>query len=353
MKSRSLKILLVMMVGVALLSPVTASAVVWKMHHWRPATQKEVPYMQRACDEIKKLTEGRVTIEIYPGFSLGYPRSAWLRNIKAGVIDITCIYNAFTAGEEPSFTVLEMPQVWRTREQGLLAANAFFGYKEKVYREIWGGKLLAQGTILEGGREVIFTKGKQIKRLSDLKGLKIRVPGGRYRELFTKLGVAPQSIKLGKVYMAMKTGVIDGLRTGSGTVNQLKLYEVADKAVKLSSWGPLSQDIVVSQKAWGQISSDDQKTVNSVWKKWGTGMMAHVIHSPYVDDVYWESKNKAEGMTYTELPEEDLSLIRKTALKVLLSWVEKTGGRPAEAFEVIKPFILPQKEPGVPLQFSK
>ena len=132
MKSKTLKSLWVVIVAVAFLSPAMADAVVWKMHHWRPATQKEVPYMQRACDEITKLTEGRVTIEIYPGFSLGFPRSAWLRNIKAGVIDITCIYNAFTAGEEPSFTVLEMPQVWRSREQGLLAANAFFDYKENI-----------------------------------------------------------------------------------------------------------------------------------------------------------------------------------------------------------------------------
>ena len=88
--------------------------------------------MQLACDEIYERSDGRLKIEIYPGFSLGYDKSTWLRDMKAGVIDITCVYNAFTGGEEPSFTVLEMPQIWRSREQSLLAADAFFNFKKKI-----------------------------------------------------------------------------------------------------------------------------------------------------------------------------------------------------------------------------
>jgi TRAP-type C4-dicarboxylate transport system substrate-binding protein len=325
--------------------------VVWKMHQWRPATQEEIPYMQKACDEIYKRSNGRLKIDIYPGFSLGYHRSSWLRDIKAGVIDITCIYNPFTAGEEPSFNVLEMPQIWRSREQALLAANAFFGFKKKVYKEVWGGEMLAQGTILEGGSEVIFTKGKVIKSIADLKGLKIRVPGGRYRELYTQLGAAPQSIKLGDVYMSMKTGVIDGLRTGSGSVYQLKLYEVSDQAVKLGSWPALSQDIVVSQRAWKQIPPDLQEIVRDVWERWGKGMFAHVIHNPLVDDRYWQKKNEEKGIKYGEMPETELVKVREIALKILRTWVSKEGGRVAEAFEVIKPFVIPQKEPGKPTMF--
>jgi TRAP-type C4-dicarboxylate transport system substrate-binding protein len=276
MKKKGFLIVLLLVAGMAIffflqdksaLAQTSGQKIVWKMHQWRPATQDEIPYMQKACDEIFKRSNGRLKIDIYPGFSLGYHRSSWLRDIKAGVIDITCIYNPFTAGEEPSFNVLEMPQIWRSREQALLAANAFFGFKKSVYKEVWGGEMLAQGTILEGGSEVIFTKGKVIKSVTDLKGLKIRVPGGRYRELYTQLGAAPQSIKLGDVYMAMKTGVIDGLRTGSGSVYQLKLYEVSDQAVKLGSWPALSQDIVVSHRAWKQIPPDLQKIVRAVWEK--------------------------------------------------------------------------------------
>lgn len=335
----------------ARLVPAQAKEIVWKMHMWRPATQHEVPYMQLVCDEIYKRSNNRLKIDIYPGFSLGYHRSTWLRDIKAGVIDITCIYNPFTAGEEPSFNVIEMPQIWRSRTQALLAANALFGFKKKVYKEVWGGEMVAQGTILEGGSEVIFTKKKVIRRVHDFKGLKIRVPGGRYRELYTQLGAAPQSIKLGGVYMAMKTGVIDGLRTGSGTVYQLKLYEVADQALRLGSWPALSQDIVVSDRAWNEIPSDLQKIVRDVWEKWGKGMMAHVVHCPYVDDLHWQKKNEAKGMKYGEMPEAELAQVREAALKVLLAWVKKEGGHVAEAFEIIKPFVISQTEPGKPAEF--
>jgi TRAP-type C4-dicarboxylate transport system substrate-binding protein len=324
---------------------------VWKMHQWRPATQDEIPYMQLVCDQILKRSKGRLKIDIYPGFSLGYHRSSWLRDIKSGVIDITCIYNPFTAGEEPSFNVIEMPQIWKSRSQALLAANALCDFKKKVYKEIWGGEMLAQGTILESGSEVVFTKNKAIKSIADMKGLKIRVPGGRYRELYTKLGAAPQSIKLGEVYMAMKTGVIDGLRTGSGSVYQLKLYEVANKALLLGSWPALSQDIVVSNKAWSKIPPDLQEIVREEWQKWGAGMMAHVVHGPDVDEIYWRKKNEEQGMEYGKMPEKELAQIRKIALGVLTAWVEKEGGRVAEAYEIVKPFIVPQTKPGKPTMF--
>jgi TRAP-type C4-dicarboxylate transport system substrate-binding protein len=303
------------------------------------------------CDQIFKKSKGRLKIDIYPGFSLGYHRSSWLRDIKNGVIDITCIYNPFTAGEEPSFNVIEMPQIWKSRNQALLAANALSGFKKRVYKEVWGGEMLAQGTILESGSEVIFTKNKEIKSVKDLRGLKIRVPGGRYRQLYTKLGAAPQSIKLGEVYMSMKTGVIDGLRTGSGSVYQLKLYEVAHKAVLLGSWPALSQDIVVSERAWNEIPPDLQKIVREEWEKWGAGMMAHVVHQPDVDEIYWQKKNEEKGVEYGQMPEDQLVLIRKAALEVLTAWVKKEGGRVAEAYEMIKPFIIPQTKPGKPTMF--
>jgi TRAP-type C4-dicarboxylate transport system substrate-binding protein len=321
------------------------------MHHFRPATQDEVPYQQLVCDEIFERSGGRLEIEIYPEYSLGYDPSTWLRDIKEGVIDITTTSNMFTAGEEPSFSVLDAPQIWRSRDQTLLAAGAFFSFKKKVYKEVWGGELLAQGTTLESGSEVIFTKGVVIRSVADLKGLKIRVPGGRYLELYTELGVAPQSMGMGEIYMAMKTGVIDGLRTGSGSVNQLKLYEVADQAVKLGSWPALMQDLVVSDRAWNEIPPDLQEIVRDEFQKWGNGMVAHVVHCPYVDDLYWIEENEKQGITYGEMPETELAKIREVALGVLTAWVNKTGGRTAEAFEIIKPFVVQQTEAGKPTTF--
>jgi TRAP-type C4-dicarboxylate transport system substrate-binding protein len=151
----------------------------------------------------------------------------------------------------------------------------------------------------------------------------------------------------------MKTKVIDGVRTGSGTVYQLKLYEVADQAVRLNSWPALSQDLVVSDRAWRELPSDLQPIVREVWEKWATGMIAHVIHNPYVDDLDWQKKNEAHGVKFGDMPEAELAKIRQTAMEVLVDWVTKTGGRVAEAYAVIKPFVVPQTESGKPTQFYK
>ena len=80
-------------------------------------------------------------------------------------------------------------------------------------------------------------------------------------------------------------------------------------------------------------------------------MFAHVIHNPLVDDRYWQKKNEEKGIKYGEMPETELVKVREIALKILRTWVSKEGGRVAEAFEVIKPFVIPQKEPGKPTMF--
>ena len=100
MKKNGFFIILLIVAGVAIFlflqnnfasAQTSGQKIVWKMHQWRPATQEEIPYMQKACDEIFKRSNGRLKIDIYPGFSLGYHRASWLRDIKGGVIDMVFI----------------------------------------------------------------------------------------------------------------------------------------------------------------------------------------------------------------------------------------------------------------------
>jgi hypothetical protein len=53
------------------------------------------------------------------------------------------------------------------------------------------------------------------------------------------------------------------------------------------------------------------------------------------------------------MTEAELAKMRGIAMEVLFAWVKSRGGRVAEAYEIIKPFILQQTKPGAPVQFSK
>ena len=53
----------------------------------------------------------------------------------------------------------------------------------------------------------LWTK-KPVKSLEDLKGMKIRSPGGHQTNYIKALGAEPVFMPLGDVYMALETGTI-------------------------------------------------------------------------------------------------------------------------------------------------
>ena len=79
----------------------------------------------------------------------------------------------------------------------------------------------------------MWTK-KPVKTLDDVKGLKIRSPGGHQTNYIKSLGAEPIFMPLGDVYMAMETGTIDGIVTCVPLVSPFKLHEVAKHAVVLT-----------------------------------------------------------------------------------------------------------------------
>lgn len=93
----------------------------------------------------------------------------------------------------------------------------------EMARELAGLKVLAvQGGSLPG----IVTVSRPVRRLDDLKGLRLRAP----TELLTvlgSLGADPVNMPMGEVYSAMTKGVIDGVVAPADTLRALHFAEVA------------------------------------------------------------------------------------------------------------------------------
>lgn len=324
--------------------------ILWRLNSWMPPPLTASGQLQFACDEIYKRSDGRLKIEIFPLFSLGLSPTTWLRDMKDGAIDISIVYNGYIGGEEPSFTVSEMPYIWESRAQSLMVIDALFPFKKRVYKEVWNSELIATGTIPS---EVTYlaTTGKRLRTLDDVKGLKVRVWGARDEQVWSRLGVAPQAMPLGEAYMALKTGVVDGVTTGADAFYLTKLYEVLDYAVTVPPERSNCQDIVISKKAWEALPDDLKQIVRDVFVHWAIISKGRTGQS-VVDDRYWRKKCEVEGnMIFSELPEEDMDKISEVAWEVLLDWVDKTGGRTLEVWALIKPILIPPTEAGVPQNY--
>src|SRR3972149_588705 len=61
---------------------------------------------------------------------------------------------------------------------------------------------------------------KEINSVKDLKGLKMRMGGGLFGEAMHTLGVVPQNMPAGEVYLALEQGTLDAVQSGNARDEQ-------------------------------------------------------------------------------------------------------------------------------------
>jgi TRAP-type C4-dicarboxylate transport system substrate-binding protein len=311
----------------------------WRLNSaWANNTDRHFR-LEQTCETIYQRSNGRLKIVVYPSFSLGFKIPTWFRDHKDGLIDISDMFIRYTGGEEPSFNVTEA-NMWKSKEQQMQAVEAMNDFKKKVYKEVWNSELIATAGI-PTRMGAFFTRTKQLKKLTDMKGMKIRVLDIRTKDLIEKFGAAAQFMPMTELYLALKQGVIDGFDSGFGVIYQIKLHEVVKYAVSYGLGVPNQDDIVVSAKVWNPLPDDLKKIVRDEWDKWAGSLkylsFTGVTGGPEGD----KDKELCEkaGMVTSELNEADKGMIREVTLKLQMDWVKSTGGRTAEAWEIIKPFL--------------
>jgi tripartite ATP-independent transporter DctP family solute receptor len=112
-----------------------------------------------------------------------------------------------------------------------------------------------------GTRQVNLRDVRNVRTPADLAGVKLRMPGSKeWLFLGQALGANPTPIAFNEVYLALKTGTIDGQDNPLPTVRAAKFYEVTRQLVLT---GHLVDGVflAISSKAWKAMPPDLQKKV--------------------------------------------------------------------------------------------
>ena len=106
-----------------------------------------------------------------------------------------------------------------------------------------------------GTRQVNLREQRSVKTPADLKGVKLRMPGSKeWLFLGEALGATATPLAFGEVYMALKTGTIDGQDNPLPTVRAAKFYEVTKQLV-LTNHLVDGIFIAISNKSWNALSA--------------------------------------------------------------------------------------------------
>lgn len=103
----------------------------------------------------------------------------------------------------------------------------------RAVAEKMGVEILA--THYLGTRQVNLRQKRAVKTPADLAGVKLRMPAGpEWLLLGRMLGVNPVPLGMPEVYLALKTGTVDGQENPLSILNAAKFYEVTEQVVLTS-----------------------------------------------------------------------------------------------------------------------
>ena len=159
---------------------------------------------------------------------------------------------------------------------------------------------------------------------------KIRVPGSKvYMKFFKTLGADPVAVSWSEVFTAIQQGTIDGQENGICITESAKMDEVQDY---LTLWNYTYENdlFVANSEIWESL---EQKTRDLLQEKakeaceWGRD----TVEQEEADIV---EEFRSEGMTVTELTEEELDAFKEEISGVKQEFIEKYGEKACEAFRI-------------------
>ncbi len=190
-----------------------------------------VEWMNQFKAGVEKRSGGRIKVEIYPGSQLGQiPRT--VEGVALGTIELTAPAVGFFIGLEPRFQVFDAPGLFESVEH---AQKVFADPEIRKRLSSFGAAKGVEPLFTFANGPLMLLSHKPVRRVDDLKGLKIRVPGGAplHIEPFRRLGASPLSMPLGEVMPAMQNKAIDGFTAALVVFVAFKYYDVAKNLTEL------------------------------------------------------------------------------------------------------------------------
>ena len=222
-------------------------------------------YSVWAAEEIKKRTNGKYDIQVFPASSLGKEADI-NQGLTLGTVDIILSGASFAGNTYKPLAITYFPFIFRDAEHQLSYAKSdVFKELAKGYDDKSGNHITALNYY--GARHVTSAAAKPVSKPKDMKGLKIRVPDAPAYLAFPKsLGANATPIAFAEVYLALQNGTVDAQENPLPTIEAKKFYEV-QKNISLTGHIIDSLLTITSGQLWGKLSADEKKIFSDVMQE--------------------------------------------------------------------------------------
>ncbi len=238
---------------------------------------------------------GKAKVMVFGSSQLGGDKEM-LQKVKLGTLDMA-LPSTVMSSEVDLFGMFEMPYLVKDRDHMKRIEQAVFWPRLAPEAEKKGLKILA---VWENGYRHITDNKRPIRVPDDLKGIKLRVPEGKWRvKMFQTYGANPSPMKFSELFTALQTGVMDGEENPLTQIYSAKLQEV-QKFLSLSGHVYTPAYLVVGSRKWATMPVDVRKILEDTARETQSFVYEHAAR----EETDLLAKLKQAGMQVNEVDKD-------------------------------------------------
>lgn len=235
---------------------------------WRLASSfpKSLPTIfgsaEKFSETVKALSGGRFEVSIHAAGEL-VPAFGVVDAIQDNTIEMAQTAPYYFTGKDPIFAFgCAVPFGLTARHMDAWMEH---GNGRKLLDEFYAKYNILSMSSGNTGTQMGGWYRREIKKVSDLKGLKMRLGGGLFGETMAKLGVVAQNMPAGEVYQALEKGTLDATEfVGPFDDEKLGFNKVAPYYYYPGWWeGGPQLTLMVNQKAYDALSPENKAIIEA------------------------------------------------------------------------------------------
>jgi tripartite ATP-independent transporter DctP family solute receptor len=231
---------------------------------------------------------GKATVKFFASSQLGNDKEL-MQKLRLGSVHLS-MPSSIMSTVAPEFALFDMPFLIKDRAHLQRIAPTVFWKTIAPTTEKKGYKILG---LWENGFRQITNNIRPIDKPEDLKGIKLRVPGGAWRvKMFKLWGANPTPMAFSEVFVGLQTGVIDGQENPYTNIWAAKFQEV-QKYLSITNHVYTPSYLTTGTEAWSKLPADVRDVLATTAKE----MEAWAYAEGAKDDGALKDKLVAAGMT--------------------------------------------------------
>ncbi len=287
-----------------------------------PAGYPTVVAEENMGKTLTKETNGELTFQYFPGGVLGSEKEV-IEQMQVGAVQLSRVSLGIVGPVVPDVNVFNMPFIFRDHQHMRNVIDGAVGDEilDKITNSEFGLVALAW---MDGGTRNVYTK-KPVRKLEDLKGMKIRVQGNpMFIDMMNAMGGNGIAMDTGEIFSALQTGVIDGAENNPPTLLEHNHFQNA-KYYSLTGHLILPEPIVMSKITWEKLTPDQQALVKTAAKA-----------AQAEERVLWDKKSAASEEKLKAAGVEFIEVDKKPFYDATAPVREKYGAKYADLIKKIE-----------------